>query len=704
MTIPDYIRRVYGVSPVPVVQHFAFLDRDAEEKSYNLGSTDKYVFNAVSFPGKFFNEANRLRDVINANAKELGLLLEEDKDRKALFVSGDSLQRAFDHVRAKAGISAEAKITAYESLFSVASANEIIKKVALQRTILPGWHIVSYDGKQSGNTAAFNNAIAILIEVMKRLRQTDRYVQAMKKVREGQGDPLDTTTGFPLYSAEYSPEQGPIAKLKTLLQYKGIGSGVRTWDGIREKVIARGRNEFERQFPFAVAPIRRVQPGYKWGKIWKRTSTGLVLDREERGHSTNRVAWMAPYLLNLLISPVQAEWKAFRMLIPGLYHDGPTHKVLLDGLRANPNLLIVESDFSNYDRTIPVDVTSAFFKAYSQLTNQPDYWYQALMQTQTNIPLIWGDHTSGGRGRGWVFVPKSIALLSGLKITSEVGTFMNLLVNIAGWIQTGFMSREAIIAYLTSTPAVPKVLIQSDDTSLIASSKEELTGLTESFRQGAKMAGISASIGVGDKFLMRNLYLGKDTPVSIRVWQNTLNNETPPEDAITFMVGLVVRTDGMLGFKTFDPFQTGTIRKITAITRNIEMEVLKSLLLFTSSANTPITSAVEFLKLMIAAGDRMIKVDGGYKILQDDYLTLMQVRKAALAALAAKSTAKSIQGVDAWIYQLYKDRQSPTASYTLDALIAGNAVLAKKISELAGLENQFYNYAMKTLGCLDSVV
>lgn len=352
-SIPDYIRAIYGINKIdPVIANFPFLDRDSSDKAYDPARTDKYVFSGRESISKFKNQALSLIKILNNEWTKLGLPLTIDKERKIQVPDTEVIIQAMNDSKHP-----------YHTLYLknkydiglIVSNLDIMKKSAIQRTVVPGWWVVSYDGRNAVNKGYFTEAIAILIGAMKILRDSPVFKRTLDDVIRSQGDPLDTAVGYPFFSANIDKEGNPISKLLVLDKYQGLGNVGYNWDKVKETIASKGTTDFERKYVFAIAPIRRIQPGYKKAHMWFPTSTGLHLDVDERGHSTNRVAWMAPYLLNLLISPIQSEWKAIRKLIPGLYQDGESREMLLKGMRdQKPGIL--ESDFSNYDRTIPNDV------------------------------------------------------------------------------------------------------------------------------------------------------------------------------------------------------------------------------------------------------------------------------------------------------------------------------------------------------------
>jgi len=706
-SIPQYIKAVYGISKVESVkENFPFLNRDDADKTYTPSDTDPFVFSGAHSIKIFKSEALRLLEHLSNAWTALNLPMAKDEVRNMMF---PDIEKVMDSIS-----KGESKFFSWsdkermEDIGFLISNIEIMGKASLQRTVIPGWWAVSYDGKSSGNLSFFEPAIAVFLEAFKSITAHASFQSVFNDTLSGQGDPLDTTIGFPSYSAEVSKDGTPVSKLLMLDQYKNLPCSADSWNAVIDAVKARGRSDFERSYPFAIAPIRRIQPGgRKWAHAWRRSEVGLQLIADVRGHSTNRVAWMAPYLLNLLLSPVQTHWKALRKLIPGLYHDGETRKLDLAYLKSS-GAFVIESDFSNYDRTIPVDVTNRFFRDYANMTNRPAYWHGALSQTQANIPLIWPDQVSGERGRGWVFTPKTLALLSGLKITSEVGTFMNMLIHLAGWLDSGYKTKGECLSYLTSRLngyAPPEVLIQSDDTAIIDKDPSRLLAKVHAFELASKKAGIKTSVSIGDRFLMRHMYRGVDSPVSSRVWQNTLNNETNVTDPLIFLVGLVTRTDGMLGQKTFDPFDTGKIRSITTVHLDYEIAVLESLRQFISSSSHPIRPCIEYLDVLISSGSRMQKVEGGRWKMDSDVASELDVkRKRALAQLAARQLETTISDesgslLDDLAAALMKNSSSPASQMLLDILKSQRPDLAKAVEHTARKEHQFYDFAMRKLGC-----
>jgi hypothetical protein len=717
--VPDFIRKIYGVNVVnPVNQRFNFLSRDNEDKEYRPGDVDRFVFRDFSSIELFKKSSLEIFHFLMKEWTDMNLPTIQDKDREVDVPDSELVQKwVLTNEFPSESMKRTVETRTYDISFIVSNV-EIVSKAAVLRTIQPAWWVVSYDGKDSEHLSSFKQAVDILVEAFNLIRKTPYYAQKYEETLSEQGDPMDTGVGFPLYSAEIDAEGRPISKIKVLAQYEDICKGVSTWDELLKNVADRGRDEFEKKYLFAIAPIRRIQAGYKWLIRWTRTSSGYKIKDEYQGGATNRVAWMASYLQNLLISPIQTEWKTYRKIIPGLYFDGKSKTELLAAIRKH-RPKFVESDFSGYDRTIPNNVMTYFFEQFAATLppDKRDFFLGALKQTNSNLPVIWGDAGNVNRKSGWVFQVSKLALLSGLKVTSEIGTFMNLIINISGWLETGFMTKDQILSYLThftrtngsldATIPYPPLLILGDDTLLMHTEPARLDKLAAGFVSGSERAGIKSQLQPGDKFLMRHMTDGIDRPVLARIWQNSVSNETPVEDPVKFLVGLAMRTDGVAGWKTFDPFHTGKDRGASAFEIKLGILVFSRLKMQFATAKEPLSAAIEFIDVMIDGLKKArIAGDGLYHFHADSGAVLDRKRKSFLAALAAKevesiraktvSDLRNLAGTE--LYRLHKDMASPSAEAILEILKNSDAGTRSVIETISKKENSFYVLAMRRIG------
>lgn len=708
-SIKDFIRLIYRSASIESFNgYFGFLDRDNKERQYDPGQDDPFVFRDWSSIEHFKKSAHNVINKITELWVGLGMPVTADTERN---ISVPDTSALADAILAKERTEKQERILEIyrahtEDIAMLGSNLDIMKKAALLRTVTPGWWAVSYMGKNTDNIKAFLPYVDILVRAMLHLRSTPRFKKLLDETIKDQGDPLDTGVGYPLFKGSAMKEGVPEAKIEILEMFNNIGTRGYNWPSVREEIASRVKDPVLSRHPLAVAEIRRQGPGFKWSHIWKPTQTGLKLQYDERGHTVNRVAFMAPYVLNLYLSPIQSEWKTLRKMIPGLIFDGDIRTKTFAFIKSRKPYLM-ESDYSNYDRTIPNNLMKAFFAGYCNGLPHSDYYFALLQQTHSNLSLIWPDWTTDQRGVGFAFNVSELGLLSGLKITSEIGTFCNLLVVIKSLVEAKLFTEETIYDYLISQQgnsfADPYYLIASDDTLLIHPDLDKLRDLVNHFIANAELAGLKGKLEIGDRFLMRHMHHGKDTPLIARVWQNTLSNEEPYIDPLKFIVGLCARTDGLLGVKTVDPFKTGKNTGFTSIEKTLYTTVLQELLKFLESANVKVDTAVSFTKLLLAAIDGAFQRDKTWFLKDGDITRINHIRNRVVSLLATQELKKmelqigSTQ-LSAWLNQLHKNAYSPTTSMLLDEITALSTSIATKFSELFAKEHQFYLYAMKRLG------
>lgn len=709
MSIPDFIRAIYKTQKVsPINAMFSFLSRDSKPRAYDWGKTDPFTMKGPSSLGQFNKDALDIIALLVDEWRKLGLPIKKDKDRH---IDMPDSEEVADRL-----LNGKLKLDPvnYERVVFIMSNIDIMKKACIVRTVIPGWWVVSYDGNDSEHLKYFAPVIKTITDAFLAIQKMPSYKAVVSKILDEQGDPLDTNVGYPLFSSETSAEGVPIAKLQLINLFENVGVAGYDFSKWREAMAARVKDPLMRANLFAIGPIRRLQPGWKWQHKWKQSSVGFVLDVDTRGFTTNRVAWMAPYILNMALSPIQTEWKAIRKLVDGLFHDADFIKSSLDYIRQEKPF-IIEADYSNYDRTIPVNVVSYFSKLMFK-GRLHGSWMEALInQMHYEVPIMWSESISGYRGRGWIFTPNKIALLSGLKLTSEEGTFVNLICVCQSLLDAKVFTHSQLFDYIThrartgkSNPHI-RFLIQSDDTMLFTKSPVEMKPLRDAFVANSKRLGIKASVEIGDRFLMKHMTNGRHSPLASRVWQNTLSNEEPVDDELKFLVGLVTRSDGMYGVKTVDPFSTGTRVQITDTEKRVTDKVLQSIRGFLINASVVHRPAVSFVDGLLAISATMTKVGSNQYIANPTSIKLVsQMRIKAIQLLAEReaekiSASSSAQGPDSVVrssllYQLHKNRASPSSAAIIEELEKMDVRFKVAASVIGQKENKFYKYAMKHVG------
>lgn len=705
MSLPDLIRSYYGVIDVNAISDsFSFLNRDDKEKEYRPAIEDQFVFSGAGSVGKFRSSGLLLLQHIVNIAKELGLPVKMDEDRHCEVIDTDRMDEIIDSV-------SKEDRSMWNVISFILSNHDIALKSCVVRGVNPCWWASSYSGKMAPAIEAFRPALNVFKQAVKQIRASDAYSKARTSTLPDLGDPLDTSVGYPYYTGQLRKDGLPITKVAVIDAFKRVNFASRNFDQILDEVDHYCPVNSLKGFPFAMAPLRRVQPGYKWNHGFNSTSFGYNTAWDFRGYNTVRIAWMAPYLLNLNLSPLQLDWKIIRKLLPGVYNGGVEKRVRMKMIREK-KLYSLEADYSNYDRFIPVNLFTEISDILIDGLNNPEFYRKMVKSLHYDVSTIWPDMVPGSRGRGWIFKVPMTGLLSGLKITSEEGTFVNLIVTIQTCLDAKVMTPSQAVDYLTypakhdgNMPPLEYFFIQSDDNLLLHQDSKVLTRMGMHFKDLTAKAGLKGSLMLGDRFLMRHTADGNDFPVPMRVWQNTLSNESPPPDAIRFMVGLVTRTDGMLGCRTYDPFGLGSITAITRGQIEVEAAVLSSLLDFVQTSSSPVPAAVNFLQIMVASAESMLNrtKKGDYSatasIDSGAATRLSEIRKSSIMALvAAQRDLDPILGIDSWIQSLIKDRHIPSSALILESIMGLSPELAERVKNFASRENQFYAFAMNELG------
>lgn len=725
--VPSILKLYYAVADVtPITAPFPFLSRDSTTKHYQIASTDPFVFKDLASIAGFSRHGHRLIAMLTHLGETLGIQSTYDNERQVKVIAPEATNTFLE----SASSVTERNIAGY-----ILSNTDIGMKLSVNRAIPFGWAIVSYAGKISKSPKTLAPAVKVILAAFTELIKTPEYQNKLSKVLKESADPLISGVGYPLFSAELTTEGVPVSKIRIIRKYKGLYNDfIKCKDRAEFEacLVKRAGNSPVAQWGYAIAPIRRTSAGYKWQHRFVQTPAGLVSSGDMRGFPSTRVAWMPPYFLNLLLSVLQSRMKAVRMLIPGAYHDGPTRLENLNSLREKRRLTH-ESDYKNYDRTIPYDITLQLIHGMIDILGlHPNYKFLADMLVK-DVPIIFPDHIDTGDSRsslgsGYVVKAPSLGLLSGLKYTSELGTFTNLVALIAGALSTGMLTETTAKQYLLDklhrNRKDPWWFIQSDDVLLSGADEKELAVLVKSFEIGADAAGFKYEHYPGDKFLMRHLFLGRDLPVAMRVYQNTISNEEPTRDVLTFRVGLGIRSDGLLGFKSFDPFKTGLLYPIPIAQAFFETAVLEAIKFSIATSAAPDKDTLNFLELLIAYGktltalktiesktDLVGMTSTSLSSAQKQLITQIgTARMRFLEELAIAETEKLKQGAtsDSGLVQLanyVRNVHSPAALLTLIGIESSLSMEGKlELAKALNREHAFYVYACKTLGIPDSLL
>lgn len=706
-SLPDLIRYYHGfVHILPFSARFGFLDRHNKERVYKPAEEDPFVF-GKSQPSDFFKSSRELVTTLSTSWKNMGLPLIYDKDRAMDIPDVEKIWPIFSN-KHKYHKHIIKNLPAIQ--FIVANL-DVAKKFVLIRGVIPGWWCYSYKGKDSDHLSEFMPSIRAHATAMAKMRGTSKFKDVYNKVVNDMGDPILTSPGYPFFTANVDEQGNPTTRLETLDLFRSVGNRSYQWSQIVSAINDRAKSTPCANLPFLVAPLSRNMMGYKWNHVFTQSSTGLKTSYDERGCNVTRIAFMAPYVLNLYLSPLQAEWKAMRKVMPGMMHDGSAKNNRLKYVKDN-NQYTIESDYSNYDRFLPINIFMMFSSLYLADHPRKAYWMEMLHHIFFKLPLVWPDYIPGATGKGWAFFPGKLGLLSGIKITSEVGTFVNSIICGHTWMTTNNKTEQDLVDYLCqyeSTPVGTKQehwWILGDDTLFLSQDLDVLYRTGEQFKKSVALAGLKFSLEPGDRFLMRSCFAGRDTPVPARIFQNTISNEEPEDDALKFAVGFAMRSDGMYGVKTIDAFNTGHIIPTTIAEIKFTLAVNQHLHDILSRASHPVSPVIELLLVLINMGQHMLK--GTDALPESHFISytgnqisrMNDLRNQVVKLMADRELKEALKKgrMDSFIYGLHANQHTPSSALLLSQILELAKSLAGPLAALAQKENTFYKYAMKTIG------
>lgn len=710
----DIFRAIYpGAAFGRLHSRFNFLSRDAKDRVYKPGEEDPFIFKDSSSIRVFFTGFRDDIAVLNALASTLDIPLQKDKDRNVFTVSET--------------YTADPSTNPYhrDAVSQIVASHEIALKFALCRAVVPGWWINSYAGKEEQNQGYFAPIVDMLAEAWRELAAQKPALKdkLIASVFAEMSDPLDTNSGFPFF------ESGLEARTKVITTYQPISSLLRgnltaeTVDEVWRLIATLTPNPELARTPLAVAVLRRIMAGYKYQHVTAPTPAGLVAKYDMRGLPTARTAFMFPYLFNLMLTPLVLPTTSYRKILPGASHDGPARSARLRTLRTQKPYL-GNFDYSNYDRFQRSDMMRDFFVGMYAKDSNAKYIGALFERTYKNVPLIFPALSGRTDASGLIVIPKKTGLLSGAKHTSTQGTLHNMIIFLAGQVNEGNWSLEEAKRYVRmyfdgSQPGSKweSAYFQSDDTLLIGKTIVELEALMKCHAAAAAKAGIKATRAADDRFLMRHLGQGVDTPVTMRVLQNTLSNEHAERDPVIFLAGLAARTDGMLGQKTIDAFNTGKLNSVPRADAIIVQMVMRRMLGVLKTAAQPHAAAITLVSVILDAAAKMtgIRADASItaeiierlgadgltqpvKMHSDYAVKLDAIRHEAIRAVSLHQT--NLKADDAFVRfleQLRVDRNVPSAAMQLQFLQAMNSRASSVLAEAAAKEQRFFHSALSTL-------
>lgn len=390
-----------------------------------------------------------------------------------------------------------------------AGESEIAEKLSIQRRFPPYYYINETQLPEGEPTELFALCLDAYIAKVTQLNSSVRLMDALK-IMLTDSDPFDTNMGFPTYSNE------PMMRFMTAHSIGLKDRRVKTVIAqLAELAVTLG---FPDDFLWPAAVARRSGALSKAQRYYTSGSDGLscTSDSEVSGaYTRGRKVYMMPFYFNILVSPVAYALKKGRIAVPGFGHDAVSERSYLDWFKDDPDLVTAESDLSAYDMSI----RPAYRKLLWQLCRKYGYDSDALDlldEFENNVVILSGPWNAAQDGNAAV-VRGKFGLLSGLKVTSEVGSALSAAATLKAMIECGVTTVSQVKSGIW-----PQFLMLGDDV-LLRVKKGSIK--PDIFERSYAEEGLKVKYVDGKRFLMNHVVDGNKFAVANRVIQQTAFNE-----------------------------------------------------------------------------------------------------------------------------------------------------------------------------------
>lgn len=388
------------------------------------------------------------------------------------------------------------------------------KKLTIQRGRVVYWFV----GKQGSSPVAPGlpgRFLEILDMVVRRYREAvDRHGIVDEAFRP---DPATTNSGWPTFTAS------PAAKL--------VGGLLLAKDGTfaSSELLAKTfsvRAGLDPRASLSYGLAGRAGPSYKDRPLLRfRGSDSWEHIAEWKGYyQRNRIVQMSWFGGNYGLKPLYAVLQSARRRIRGIWNSKGSRDPLNRSF-----LRVYEADISGYDQSMTTAVQEAvrdaLLRHFPELRVQIELWF-GLEQQQLITPSWSLDDAT------CVLVRVLASIKSGLKLTSEFGTLVTLVValfalDMQGIDVSGWPDDIDFLSYHSG-----------DDVRLSVNRELDL----ELWKQAFAMVHLNCELLPGHGFLSRHVSeLIFDAPIAGRIVQQSISNEHEPRGP--YALGLV-----LLGF------------------------------------------------------------------------------------------------------------------------------------------------------------
>lgn len=406
------------------------------------------------------------------------------------------------------------------------------RKMCLEAGAASGWDIITEDMHRYGPMPHVGEGLDALLTELHRIGRLPSLSDAMRGAYDtlahssypratNHGWPTLCTTdaGLILHAAIASQLVASDFDLSCVKRVAGIY-------GLRGSLVNPHCVTFSRTGPTAKpAPTF----AYRGGGV---EVTGSITGTTPRRRHVNGVSAFA----NIILGPMAAAMKVLKKVLPGCFHGHPTDTLAY--LRQTPfarQPLVLSDDLSGFDTSVSLDgmrVLGAILTKWFPFLKADVSWWL----TVEAWPLLSGP--IGSTSAGYLY-SRTGGLTSGVRLTSDVGTLMNLDRVIHSCAEGLGLTHTAVVRkYLDLDIGV---LVQGDDTGLLMPKQFD----REAYTAATVSMGYKNAVLDGLTFLMRhfNLKEGNWVPLVSRLFQNTVWREHPARSLAIEALGWYAKTE-----------------------------------------------------------------------------------------------------------------------------------------------------------------
>lgn len=339
-------------------------------------------------------------------------------------------------------------------------------------------------------------------------------------------NPLDTNHGAPFFDSE------PGHRLAAL-QAMAFGPNP-TLASINKRLSALAAATGADPLWFQAAAVnRRMQPTAKPSRGQMVVGGMIQQSAAYTGMwARTRLVYMMPFWVNLMVTPVSLPLKQARLLVPGFGHDAVGTKAYLPLTKQWK--YTYENDMSAFDTSITPVMRGLFWDALGR-AGAYSTALDLLRQYDESTSVV-SPSWEGVEGEASIYSGPT-GLLSGLKLTTEVGSAVSACATVYALVKVGVLSEADALA-----GRWPTFLMLGDDVLFGHSSKVDTTAFGDAIAE----VGLKAKAVEGNRFLMKHTVDGKQYAVACRVLQQTVSNEDSYSHLGHVLVGLAGRLSAPL--------------------------------------------------------------------------------------------------------------------------------------------------------------